>query len=114
MIVIYKGSKSDIQKNGVVSSSTSLVQNRYFPKLKHSQLSILQQPNANMNVVGLEQGTVEDKNSAANNKHLSLQAHSTAVEKHEVHFPFLNRTSNHMLSHLQIKTNCLTAVQLVI
>jgi len=78
MIVIYKGSRSDIQRNGVVGSSTSLVQTRYFPKLTHSRFSILQQPNANMNAVGLKHGTVEDKNSSAYNKHLSLQAHSTA------------------------------------
>lgn len=66
-----------------------------------------------MNAVGLEQGTVEDKNSSAYDKHLSLQAHSTAIEKHKAHFPFSNRTSPHMLSLLQIKTSCLTAVQLV-
>lgn len=90
---------SDIQRNGAGNSSTSLLQNRCFPKLRHSQLSILQYPNANMNVVALEQGTVEDKNSSAYNKHLSLQAHSMAAEKQEAQFPFLNGTSNHKLSH---------------
>lgn len=94
----------------MANSSTSLMHNRYFPELEYIQLSILLQLNTNMNAVGLEQGTVEDKNSYAYNTHLSLQAHSTAVEKHEAQFPFLNRTSNHMLRHLQIKPCCLTAV----